>query len=502
MNPDGIQYLDNASAYLRADFRNALNTQWSPLYPWLIAAFSAAVQPAREQEFLLAHAVNFFAYACSLAAFLYFIRCLQRRTDGADTLAFLLLSCSAFLYCSLAFTNLRFVTPDLLVNVFSFLAAALLLRIAAPDARARHFFALGAALGFGYLAKAPFFPIALVCLAIAAVVTRTRVLFACASFLAIAGPYAAALSSAKGRFTLGDSARLNIVWHVDHLPNTNWQGGSEGNGRPTHPTRQLSSDPAMFEFGAPIAGTYPAWYDPAYWNEGVRIVYSAPNFAHATLEQLRLYRYLLHRQMVLLFAFLALFTLARLKGHRLEIPKSVLPLLLFAALPFAMYASVHAEDRYLAPFFVLLWTGLFCSVLDGTRASRAIAITAALLMLAQSFPTLSPAPNDPPPRVHYEIASNLAAIGLKPGDRVAMVTSDLPYYWARLAGARITLQVTFGDTSKQREIEWHAVRQMLAAQDAAFLISPALEGVTDQPGWLQLGAANVFAYPLRPARAY
>jgi hypothetical protein len=47
MNPDGVQYLDNATAYSSGDFHNALNSQWSPLYPWLIAAWFAHSGPAR-----------------------------------------------------------------------------------------------------------------------------------------------------------------------------------------------------------------------------------------------------------------------------------------------------------------------------------------------------------------------------------------------------------------------------------------------------------------------
>src|SRR5215469_6753972 len=49
MNPDGIQYLDNPSAYRQGDFRDALNPQWSPLYPWPIAGAEAMVRPSREQ---------------------------------------------------------------------------------------------------------------------------------------------------------------------------------------------------------------------------------------------------------------------------------------------------------------------------------------------------------------------------------------------------------------------------------------------------------------------
>jgi hypothetical protein len=72
--PDGIQYLDNASAYRQGNFRNALNLQWSPLYPWLVAGAEAIVRPSHEQEFGLTHAVNFTLFAATIACFSLFLK--------------------------------------------------------------------------------------------------------------------------------------------------------------------------------------------------------------------------------------------------------------------------------------------------------------------------------------------------------------------------------------------------------------------------------------------
>jgi len=503
MNPDGIQYLDNAAAYWHRDFHNALNTQWSPLYPWLIAALSAVVHPSRDQEFPLVHLLNFFLFAMSLAGFLFFVRPMRRLLPASSVASLLLLSYSAFLYCSLDFTNPGFVTPDLLVNFFAFVAAGLLVRIAAGDQRARQFTALGVTLGLGYLAKAPFLPIGVVCLLIAGVLGRKRALLTCAVFAAIAGPYVWALSEAKGRSTFGDSAKLNVAWHVNGLPNSNWQGGPGGNGRPVHPTRQLSAEPAIFEFAQPIAGTYPPWYDPAYWNEGVRVAYRPREFARAVLEQVRLYGYWLHhRQLPLLFALLALFLLSSSKRDALGRLNTLWPVLALGAMPFAMFAPVHAESRYLAPFFVLLWTALFCAVLEDRRISLAIATTAALFMLVETSTAAFAAPNEPPAQLHYEIARELRALGLNSGGHVAIVTGDLPYYWAWLADARVTLQISFDASYARRQAEWTKAAGILSSQDAAFLVSPALDGVTDQPGWRRLGTSKAFAYPVQPPRAY
>src|SRR5580693_8497172 len=72
MNPDGIQYLDNADAYRAGDFEHALNSQWSPLYPWIIGAAFNAFRPSLFQQFPLVHLINFLIYLLCVASFLFF----------------------------------------------------------------------------------------------------------------------------------------------------------------------------------------------------------------------------------------------------------------------------------------------------------------------------------------------------------------------------------------------------------------------------------------------
>lgn len=42
-----------------------------------------------------------------------------------------------------------------------------------------------------------------------------------------------------------------------------------GSGMPNHPTRKLNDYPAIYEFAAKNMGTYPPWFDPTYWYQGV-----------------------------------------------------------------------------------------------------------------------------------------------------------------------------------------------------------------------------------------
>ena len=501
MANDGIQYMDNAAVYWRGDFHNALNTLWSPLYPWLFGVLNAILRPVRERQFPLIHLLNFFLFAMTLAAFLFFLRSVRPLLPDRSEPGFILLSGAAFLYCSLEYTALVIVTPDLLVNFFAFVAAGLLVRIARAEARTRDFALLGATLGLGYLGKAPFLPIGVLCLLMAASFGRKRALMACAIFVVIVGPYIFALSEAKGRLTWGDSAWLNLAFHVNGLPHVNWQGEPEGAGRPIHPTHQISMHPSVFEFATPIPGTYPPWYDPAYWNQGVRITHSPRAFAAAIREQIRSYAVWLHRQLPLLFAFLALFLLAD-KRQAFARLKILWPVLAMGAMPFAMYAPVYAEPRYLAPFFVLLWAALFACVVEERRTALAIGAAAAILMMLEPLGLLYTIPSFlPRARLHYEIAHDLEAMGLKPGDQVGLVHDGLFYYWAYLAGARVTLEVYFSQNPSDRDAEWSTARQILASQAANFLVSPRLDGVTDQPGWRRLGTTGVFAYPIRAAGA-
>jgi 4-amino-4-deoxy-L-arabinose transferase-like glycosyltransferase len=508
MNSDGVQYLDNASAYSSGDFHSALNSQWSPLYPWIIGAWFAAFRGSPYLEFPLVHWLNFLIYLLSVAGFLFFLKCILDRVPGsrhsqATGVSLVLIAYSAFLYCSLDFTNLAYVTPDLLVSFFAFLAAGLLLRIAVENASAKLYIALGAVLGLGYLAKTPFLVLGLLCLGLAAALGRkrnrghlVRLCLAAAVFAAIAVPYICILSNAKGRFTAGDSGRLNIIWKVNGVPYYNWQGGPSDNGVPIHPTRQLSSHPAIFEFATPIAGTYPPWYDPTYWSEGAKIAFRPGDFARALLRQIRLYGFFVHhRQFPLVFALAALFLLAQNKGRIFAGVLQFWPVLLLAAAPFAMYAVVHVEGRYMAPFFVLLWTALMAGILAGlngsvdARVSLSIAAVAAALMLVEA--ATATVPGMPAPR-HYEVAERIQSLGLKRGDPVA-ITGDLDYSWARLARARVTLQVDFG---RRNPAEWEKAKQILAANGVVMVVSRCIPGVVDQPGWQQLGATGVYAYRL------
>ena len=528
MAPDGIQYLDNADAYFRGDWANAANTQWSPMYAWLLGAALKILKPSAYWEFPVVHLVNFLVYVCALGAFQLFLSTLLRRTlkPGVEQRVITVVACSAFLYAMLDFTNIVNPTPDLTMAVFVFLLAALLVKILLMGDRGLTvFLVIGLVMGGGYLAKAPFFVFAglllgiLALLALRGKIGIANVMVAAAAFLVIAAPYIAFLSSEKGRLTYGDSGRYNMIWMVNGVPYYDWQGGSEGNGMPLHPTRELSARPEIYEFAAPIIGTYPPWYDPIYWNEGAKFHFRPMDFVRAVVLNSRVYFWLFHhRQTPLICGLIILFVSARPRLLAIEFLR-FWPVLAFAAFPFVMYVAVHADGRFLGAFFTLLWTALFgVAILSAqelpVKVVKVVCGSVAILMLIEAALVTVPTPpltgtqdQTVAPRSRHaqqDIASALSQLGIQPGDHAAIIGNDLPYFWARLARVQIMAQMLPKETQyspkTQREnaAEWIRGREILATTPAHFVISPAIAGVVDQPGWERVGSTEAFIYRLVP----
>ena len=81
-------------------------------------------------------------------------------------------------------------------------------------------------------------------------------------FPVIAGPYIGLMSHVKGRFTTGDSAKLNVDLEVNGVRVTNARGQPDGEGHGSASDAPVFGNPRIFEFGKPIGGTYPPWFNP------------------------------------------------------------------------------------------------------------------------------------------------------------------------------------------------------------------------------------------------
>ena len=453
VNPDGIAYLDIADAYGRGDWTSALNAYWSPLYSWLLAPAVALARASPAWEFPLAHVVNLGIFVGAVAAFEALLVAVARLlgADGAARTALWLWGYALFLRATLTMATLRLVTPDVLVMAVTCLLAALLCRVSAGDERGRTFVALGIVAGVGYLAKQILLPVGVLALVLAAAGRgdgrrrRAGVVWAVLAMLVVAAPFVVAISLARGRFTVGEAGRLNYIWSLraegDRAqPMEGLLAHREG----THPPRKVLDAPAVWDFGRPGPGTVPLSFDPAYWSEGVRLRLEpraqlrvlAVN-AGAVGQVLR--RWLPALTIVVLVLLIAgraaLGPAARL--WRLDV---------LGLAPVLVYPVVWVEGRYLAAAVVLVLFVPFAAAVRSAPLEPRVATAAALaalltLVVPPAAATLADVARDPglrgaPPAVAVEAAA-VRALGLRPGDAVAVVGNFYDVGWARLARVRV-----------------------------------------------------------------
>ena len=188
---------------------------------------------------------------------------------------------AVFLLFSLKYIGVANVTPDLMIAALVFLACGIVWRISSGiDRGLSAYVTLGAVLGFGYLFKTVFFPLGLALIMLlflfppAATWNRRKLLVVCLVLLLVCLPWAAVVSRRLGKLSIGEAGRLNYIWYANHQELTPYLGwdGRFGSVHSTllHPPRMLMNNPVVMEFGSPLPGTHPLWYDPSYWWKGAK----------------------------------------------------------------------------------------------------------------------------------------------------------------------------------------------------------------------------------------
>jgi hypothetical protein len=455
---DGVSYLDIGDAYFGGEYHPAINGSWSPLYSWILGFINYVFHPSMQYEFVIVAVVNFLLFVFFLICFEFFAQRLFKHAHRIPETAWMFAMYAIFLWTSLRWIRVSTTTPDFLSSGLVLLASALVLSI--ESARFKHFLLFGLTLGLGYLAKAPLFLMAFVFIAVAFFYGRrsfTAAGIAAFGFLCCAAPFVVALSSQKGHLTFGEKGKLSYAWYVNPdnglIPDLHWQGGPAENGLPKHPERKIFASPDAFEFATPIVATYPSWYDPSYWFDGLNIHFN------------------LKRQLIILArnflfcwnAFLAALVLLILplsvtghwKGWR-SLGTVFIPAIVGISLNILASDLTKASFpgqpmmRHLAPYTMLLFAGGFaCIRVPDTAESRgilrALAVVAAavvvvtlFIQIAQDIATSSTKSENPP----FRIAEQLKRSGLSSGMKVAIIGDDFRYiYWARLLRVRIIAQV-------------------------------------------------------------
>src|SRR5579859_6569398 len=299
---DGISYLEIAAKYRAGDWKGAVNAYWSPLYSWILAGAGWLLRPSAQWEVPMLHLVNFLAFAGSLFTFRFLLRQLTlfaTENGGLQTdqeyRSWISVAYALFLWGGLFLTPPYLVTPDAVTNLLLYMVAGVVMIIGRGNTAPWLFAVLGFLLGLCFYARTAFFvaPVLFV-LPLLALVRPfwsgvQRSLISVALFGILAVPWVAVISQIKGHWTIGESGKLNYGWEVGGARrSTHWQGGPGAADLPIHPTRKLTDTPPVYEFGAPIDATYPPWYDPSYWYEGLTPRLDLRRQLRTTLLNLRL----------------------------------------------------------------------------------------------------------------------------------------------------------------------------------------------------------------------
>src|SRR5215469_13482380 len=198
IEPDGVNYLDIANAYLRHDWSAAVNSYWSPLYSWLLALTFYVFRPSGYWESTVLHLLNFVIFLFALRCGEFFIsELLSSRADRSlPDWALWVVGYSLLLFVSLFMNSAYLDTPDLLTSGLVYVAAGLLIRIHSGRATSRIFIILGAILGIAYFSKTVMFLVAFAFLVAAGRRRGTALAFAC--FVVITLPWIIILSRSVG----------------------------------------------------------------------------------------------------------------------------------------------------------------------------------------------------------------------------------------------------------------------------------------------------------------
>ncbi len=508
-DPDGISYLDMSDALLKHNWHLLINPHWSPLYPFLIGVATWLLHPTGYWEFPLAHLVNLVIFLGALASFEFLMRQVIQVFRGADKnenansvyrvpvwrwqiLGYSLFAASTFVLIS----GVRRVNPDLCVAAFVYLDAGLLLKVHSGARNAGTCLLLGLTLGLGYLAKAILFPMAFLFMAVACLamgISRKTVLPAALMllvFAAIAAPQVALVSRMVGRPSFSESGALNVAWQINGekmLPL--YPSGSPQTLK--HPMNLLLEKPPVFSLKGPVESTYTLWRDPWYWNAGANTAFNPRNQIRViggNLAALFTDGYML--PMWVLFAGTIVLFLTSLEVPRRALHfRSSWHLLVPGIAGISIYLLILVLPRYIAPFIVLTFLGLFPYVLVqkgkqpkntgalvtivAASSTFAFALFLVVLHLTAPLPTLKGYGG-----LHYRVAAWLNGEGILPGQPVAIIGSGWDaMMWARRARVHIVAQIPEEDANDF----WHSPSpQAKTAVYDAFAKSGAKAVITEE----------------------
>jgi hypothetical protein len=458
-----------SDALLKHNWHLLINPAWSPLYPFLIGVATWLARPSAQWEFPIVHMVNLVIFLGALWSFDFLLRqvisVLGRRNEHLDADSTVplpawmwqLLGYSLFAWSTFELIWApRIVTPDLCVALFVYLDAGIVLSLRTSAKKSRTCLLLGITLGLGYLAKAILFPMAFVFMVVAflvigewrkAVCSLAMTLFL---FSAIATPLFIGISQKVGYPSFSEVGNLTYCVHVNGGMALFYPASQPACLK--HPMNLLYKRPNVFGFQESLVSTYPPSFDPQYWYAGMKIKFDLRSELSTLKRNTSLYFAM--PLMTMWGVIGAVGILLMISGNmRISIQNHPLgwALLIPGIVGSCVYLPVLVEPRYVAPFIVLVFLGLFPIILSRRTADAAkrsaitiIAIAGSVTLLTLLIVILHAIHEKESVALggYGQTAECLNQEGLHPGENTAVIGSGVEgMIWARLARVRIVAQI-------------------------------------------------------------
>lgn len=519
---DGLSYIDMGDAFFQGNHESIINGYWSPLYPLLIGFFLYLFKPTPYWELTIVHFTNFFIYLIALISFDFFLKQIAQVYKQPNTKlieeknlrlpewAIISLGYTLFIWSSMNLITISVISPDMLVSAIVYLASGILLKIKSGVTNWYIFIIFSIVLSLGYLSKTAMLPIALVFFFLSIFATPNikrvipQILISFLIFLILVSPYIFSLSNKKGYFTIGESSKLVYEWVVNQHIYCWFMDFSE-NIKLKHPPKELFHNPKAYEYATPFSVTYSPWYEPSYWCEGTMLHFNIKSQLKVLLTNSKSYCELIFgMQRGLLIAYLILFFASTKKILYLKNLREGWALLIPAIAGISMYWFVFVAFRYIGAFIVLFWLGLFSTLkLPRFKVTQylinyLIGITVVFMIIESVISRdLITNINYSIDQTEWNISECFKEIGIKKGDKVAIIGMYDSLPWARYTRVHVIAEVpdkyknAFWTSSEQCKLQLLKTFKNVGAK-------VVLTGTTplNTTGWKNIKGTKYYFYPL------
>jgi hypothetical protein len=170
------------------------------------------------------------------------------------------------------------------------------------------------------------------------------------------------------------------------------------------------------------------------------------------------------------------------------------------------FACVLVEGRYVASFLVILWAAAFASSpgfasVASTRVAVAVVLAVTLVTGVKllKYGVTDAIAVRKQVNEHWEVAQELKELGVRPGDRVALIGVLAEQHWLRLANLKAVAELRYrderqfwtGDASLQG-----TVFTAFAGTGSRIVVAVHAPVTAAKEGWIRLGNTDYYAHVL------